>query len=549
MADVIYITGHKNPDTDSICSTIAYAELKKKLGISVAPVRIGDINRETAFVLDYFKIEAPSYMESIKTQVSDLNMDEISPVSEDVSIKTAWSLMQKNNVKVLPIADDKERLLGIVTLSDITGNYMNAVESNDLPTATPLRNILDSLNARLISGSEEEFCSSGKIVIAAMAPDSLENYIDKGDIVLVGDRGDAQAKAVDIGAGCIILTCDGQIDNEVIEQAKRKKCIVMETSYDTFAAARLINQSIPVRMIMTLQKDMVCFNIHDYVDSIKDRMLETRYRSYPVVDNNGCIKGFISRYHLISQKRKKIILLDHNEKAQTVEGIEQAEIMEIIDHHRLGDIQTAYPLYFRNETVGSTSTLIANMYFEHGIKPSKGIAGILCAAILSDTVKFKSPTSTYTDISMASKLAKIAEINIDEFATEMFRAGFALAGMSPAEILNYDFKEYVINDSKIGIGQIIIYDPETWQELGDGLTDYMSKAVKTDGYSLLVLMVTDIINEGSYLVFAGDNGELIGRAFGEETEGNSVYLKGVISRKKQVVPSLIAAIQAQKYSG
>lgn len=549
MADHIYISGHKNPDTDSICASVAYAELKKKMGIAAVPVRIGDINRETAYVLDYFKIEAPAYLESIKTQVSDLNMDEISPVSEDVSIKTAWSLLQKNNVKVLPVADEKQRLLGLITLSDITGNYMNAVESNNLPTGTPLRNILESLNARLISGSEEEFRSSGKVVIAAMAPDSLGNYIEKGDIVLVGDRGDAQEKAVDIGAGCLILTCDGQIDDRVLAQAKRKQCTVLETGYDTFAAARLINQSIPVGMIMTPRKKLICFNLHDYIDSIKDRMLETRYRSYPVVDNNGCVRGFISRYHLISPKRKKIILLDHNEKAQTIEGIEQADILEIVDHHRLGDIQTAYPLYFRNETVGSTSTLIAAMYDEHGIKPSKGIAGILCAAILSDTVKFKSPTSTYADRSMASKLASIAGIDIDEFASNMFRAGFALAEMSLSEILNYDLKEYEVGGSKIGIGQIIIYDSQTWQELGKDLAGYMNRHQKAGGYSLLVLMITDIINEGSYLLFAGDSGELIGKAFGEKTNGNSVYLKGVISRKKQVVPALISAIEAQKYNG
>lgn len=542
MTEHIYITGHKNPDTDSICASIAYAELKKRLGIPAVPVRIGEINRETEFVLNYFNVEIPSYLDSVKTQICDLNIDEISPVSSDISIKTAWSIMQKSNVKVLPVASEDGRLLGIVTLSDITGSYMNALNSNTLFAGnTPLQNISDTLNAKLVNGCDSEFSPTGKVVIAAMEPDNMGPFVEKGDIVLAGDRKDAQRKAIESGAGCLILTCSAQIDNDVLEQAKSSKCIVMETDYDTFTAARLINQSIPVGLIMT-QKDMVCFHINDYIDSIRGRMLNTRYRSYPVVDDKGCMKGFICRYHLISQEKKKVVLLDHNEKSQTIDGIEQAEILEIIDHHRLGDIQTGYPIYFRNELVGSTSTLISNMYFESGIKPAKEIAGILCAAILSDTMKFKSPTNTYADIAIASKLAKIAQIDLDEFAAQMFEAGSALEGMTPREILNNDFKDYIINKSKIGIGQISSYNPQNLQELKTGLLEYMSNHLKANGYKLLLLMVTDIVNEGSTVLFAGDNGELISKAFGVQTNENSVYLQGVVSRKKQVVPLLANAI-------
>lgn len=540
MTEQLYITGHKNPDTDSICASIAYAELKKRLGIPAKPVRIGDINRETEFVLKYFKVDVPDYLDSVRTQICDLNIDEVSPVSADISIKTAWSIMQKSNVKVLPVASESGKLLGIVTLSDITGSYMNALNSNTLSAgSTPLQNIIDTLKAKLICGCDDDFRPTGKVVIAAMEPDSLEPFLEKGDIVLLGNRRDAQSKAVEIGASCIILTCSAQIGKDVLEQAESSKCIVLETSYDTFTTARLINQSIPVGLIMT-QKDMICFHISDYIDSIKDRMLSTRYRSYPVVDDSGCIRGFIYRYHLISQKRKKVILLDHNEKAQTIDGIEQAEILEIIDHHRLGDIQTGYPVYFRNELVGSTSTLIANMYYENGIKPSKEIAGILCAAILSDTMKFRSPTNTYADIAMASKLAKLAEIDIEGFAAQMFRAGSALEGMSPKEILTNDFKDYIINNSKIGIGQISA-DLQNLPELKASLLDYMNIHLESNGYRLLLLMVTDIVNEGSTLLFAGDSGELIRKAFGGEPDENSVYLKGVISRKKQVVPLLANA--------
>lgn len=454
MNELIYVTGHRNPDTDSICSAIAYAELKNKFGIAAVPVRIGNVNKETEFVLKYFGVEIPEYLATVRTQVSDLNIDLANPVSADISIKTAWSIMQKNNIKVLPVAEENGKLLGIITLSDITSSYMDALENNILSASnTPLRNITDTLNAKLVNGDESDFKTTGKVVIAAMAPDNMEPYIEKGDIVLVGNRKDSQLKAIEIGVSCIILTCGGQIDVDVLESARKNACIVMETSYDTFTTARLINQSIPVGFIMT-RKELVCFNINDFIDSIKDKMLRTRYRSYPVVDDNYCIKGFISRYHLISQRKKKIILLDHNEKLQTIDGIEQADILEIIDHHRIGDIQTGYPVYFKNDTVGSTSTLIADMFFANGIKPSKSIAGILCAAIISDTINFKSPTSTYPDKAAASKLAKLADIDLDEFAVSLFKAGSSLEGMTPQAILDYDFKDYNLNKYRVGIGHI-----------------------------------------------------------------------------------------------
>ncbi|MEI6100861.1 MAG: putative manganese-dependent inorganic diphosphatase [Eubacteriales bacterium] len=542
MAESVYITGHKNPDSDSICASIAYAELKKRLGVAAVPVRTGEINRETQFVLDCFGIDAPGYLGSVKTQISDLDIDIINPVSADISIKTAWSIMQKNNRKMLPIADENGKLLGIVTLSDITDSYMNAHESNSLSVSnTPLRNIRETLNAKLISRYDTEFNFSGKVVIAAMEPDSMGPFIGKDDIVLVGNREDAQRRAIELGVACIIVTCGGGIGKEVLTLADKNNCIVLETAFDTFTSARLINQSIPVGFIMT-KDNIVSFHICDYIDSIRDLMLKTRYRSYPVVDDAGSIKGFISRYHLISQNRKKVILLDHNEKIQTIDGIEQAEILEIIDHHRLGGIETGYPVYVRNELVGSTSTLVAGMYFDNGIIPSKGIAGILCAAIISDTIKFKSPTSTYSDISMASKLANIAEIDINDFSAKMFKAGSAIEGMSPEEIVNNDFKEYVISKYKIGIGQINVYDLQSIKEMKSKLLAYMEQYRGANQYNLLLLMVTDIIDEGSFIIFTGNSNELLSKAFNVKPEEDSIYLKGVISRKKQVIPLLTNAI-------
>lgn len=545
MNELVYITGHRNPDTDSICSAIAYAELKRKMGIAAVPVRIGNVNKETEFVLKRFEIELPEYLATVRTQVKDLNMDTISPVSTDISIKTAWNVMKKNNVKVLPVADENGKLLGIITLSEIAGTYMDALENSILSSSnTPLRNIIDTLNAKLISGDEDDFKTTGKVVIAAMVPDNMEPFIEKGDIVLVGNRKDSQIKAIEIGASCIILTCGGQAESDVLELVREKGCILMETGYDTFAAARMINQSIPVGYVMT-RENLVCFNVNDFVDSIKDRMLQTRYRSYPVIDDNNRIKGFISRYHLISQNKKKVILLDHNEKTQTIEGLEQAEILEIIDHHRIGDIQTAYPVYFKNETIGSTATLIAEMYFQNGITPSNSIAGILCAAIISDTANFKSPTSTYADKSTASKLAKIANIDIDEFAVELFKAGSSLYGLSPQKILNYDFKEYIFNKYKLGIGQINSSDQDSFNRIKDEMLVHMKEVFKNNNYDMLLLMVTDVINLHSDVLFVCKDNKVLHKAFNIEPDGNVFHLNGALSRKKQIVPLISGALQNQ----
>ncbi|MVB12757.1 Cobalt-dependent inorganic pyrophosphatase [Caprobacter fermentans] len=544
MNESVYITGHKNPDTDSICSSIGYAELKKRLGVQAVPVRIGKINKETAFVLERFGVKEPEYLKTVKTQVSDLDLDVIPPVSEDISIKTAWNIMQKNNRQVLPVTDDAGKLLGIISLSDITNSYMASQGNNVLSKShTPLRNVTETLNARLVCGNiDDVFRSAGKVVIATMAPDSLEPFVEKNDIVLVGNRKDSQMKVLKAGVSCLIATCGGHVDKDVLELAEQKGCIVMETNHDTFTAARLINQSIPVGYVMT-KNNLICFNVHDFIDYIRDKMLQTRFRSYPIVDDDGTVKGFVYRYHLISPRKKKVILLDHNEMSQTVDGIDQAEILEIIDHHRIGDIQTGSPVYFRNDTVGSTATLIANMYVENGIRPTKEIAGILCAAILSDTLNLKSPTTTYLDRETVSQLAEIAGVDPNRFAAEMFQAGSSLADMNPDQILYNDFKDYNLSRYKIGIGQINAGDPQNVKDLKGSLLEHMKKVQQEKGYSLLLLMMTDIVKESSHLLYFGREEDLIRDAFGAEPRDNEVYLEGVVSRKKQVVPLLTNAIQ------
>ena len=541
MENKMYIIGHKNPDTDSVCSAIAYAELKKELGYMCIPARNGKINKETEFVLKYFDVNVPTCMETVCTQVSDLDMDIINPILPDISLKTAWNLMVTGNIKVLPVVDDNKILLGMITLSDITNNFMNALENNILSASnTPLDSIVETLNAQLLYGTGNDFENTGKVVISSMMAEDMEPYISQGDIVFVGNRNDSQIKAINLGAGCIIGTCGSYIEKEVIELASQKKCIIMRTNYDTFTAARLINQSIPVGFIMT-KNDLVCFKMNDFTDTIKEKMINTRYRSYPVIDNDNKYRGFISRYHLISQNRKKVILIDHNEKMQTIDGIEQAEIMEVIDHHRLGDIQTSNPIFFRNEPVGSTATLIADMYFNHGLEPTKRIAGILCAAILSDTLKFKSPTSTCIDEQMAKKLSQVAEVDIDEFALELFHSTSYIKNMSGEDIVNYDFKKYDIGKFKVGIGQINVSDIESFMNKQEDIISYMDKLIKNEHYNLILLMGTNIIDIGSYLLFTGDASCIMEKAFNVKADQKLGYFKDVISRKKQIIPEIAKA--------
>ncbi|MCX7614550.1 MAG: putative manganese-dependent inorganic diphosphatase [Clostridiales bacterium] len=544
MVDKIYITGHQNPDTDSICSSIAYAYLKNRLDIAAVPVRIGRINRETAFVLDYFGVAQPEYLPTVKAQASNLNMDVIDPVSKQLSLREAWQILKENKMSVLPVEDEDHKLCGIVSISDIANAYMNMPESNTLSQSqTPLDNVLRTLYAELVYDSGKSLFESGKVVVAATKPDGLEFYMGKGDIVLVGDRKDNQIKAIAVGVSCIIITCGSEADEDIIEEAKEKGCTILRTEYDTFTAARLIYQSIPVSFFMT-SKNLVCFRQDDYIDVIREKMLQTRFRNYPVIDNLGRFSGFISRYHLINQNRKKVILVDHNERSQTINGIDQAEIMEIIDHHRIGDIQTGNPIYYRNEPVGSTATIVANLFFENGMMPPPEIAGILCAAILSDTVIFKSPTSTRIDIEAANKLSKISGIDQEAFAKQMFEAGSSLKNMPPDEIIRNDFKEYLIGSRKIGIGQINTADMHGIKKFRSSVLSYMNELVSSGELYVVLLIISDIINEETEVLFVETQKGMVAKAFNPLNDESSFTIKGVVSRKKQIVPKLTQALSS-----
>lgn len=547
MTNLIYITGHKNPDTDSICAAISYAELKNKTGnLKAVPVRLGEINRETQFILNYFGVEFPALIETVKVQVSDLHIDNVAPVSPDISLKMAWNIMKKNNTKTLPVVDENDSLMGIATITNLFSSTMDVWDNDILSkSSTKLENIVDTLSANYIFVHNENIRLHGKIVTAAMHPNSTKEIIENGDVVICGDREDTQRVVIEGGASLMIITGNHGASDEIIELSKKANCSIISTPYDSFTASRLITQSVPISYVMT-KDNIVSFNTDDFVDEIKDVMLETRYRSYPVIGRDNKVVGTISRYHLISQNRKKVILVDHNERTQSVHGLEDAEVMEIIDHHRIADIQTGNPIYFRNEPVGSTSTIVASMFFENGIRPSKKVAGLLCAAIISDTLLFKSPTSTNVDKLMLKRLSEIAGIDVESFAKEMFKAGTSLKNRTVDEIFHQDFKVFTLNNLKIGISQIGTMDLEGFTDMKNDMLALMEKKSLENSFNLLVFMLTDILKGGSELLVVGKDKEIAARAFNVKLNGASFYLPGILSRKKQVIPPITSAITSLK---
>ncbi|NFM79797.1 putative manganese-dependent inorganic diphosphatase [Clostridium botulinum] len=545
MKDLIYITGHRNPDSDSICASLGYADFKKQLGFeNIVSGRLGELNNETKFVLDYFNVEAPTLIDTVKTQVSDLDIDKVTPISKDLSLKKAWTIMEENNVKTLPLQDEEGKLIGLASLSNISSTYMGVWQKDILAKSNAnIEDIIDTLNAKIAYKKEEKQKFTGNLVVAAMEANDIKNYVKEGDIVILGNREDSQETALDCKAHLLVVTGSHKVSDKILNKAKDLGCSILISEEDTFTTSVLITQSIPVSYIMT-SSDIISFKLSDFVEDIKEVMLKTRFRSYPVVDQNNKIVGTISRYHLISPKKKKVILVDHNEIGQSVPGLEEAEIMEIIDHHRIGGVNTASPIFFRNQPVGSTSTIIANMFFENNITPSKEIAGLLASAIISDTLLFKSPTSTELDKTILDKLVKIAEIDPKSYSVEMFKAGTSLKGKTVEGLFHEDFKNFTIGGGKIGVSQVSTMDPSSFDPLKKDMLNLMESKVKKEGYEGLILVLTDLLKEGSFIYVIGPKKEIIASAFGKSLDkDSSLYAEGVLSRKKQVIPPITNAIE------
>ncbi|MFR1821753.1 MAG: putative manganese-dependent inorganic diphosphatase [Clostridium saudiense] len=543
MKDIIYVTGHKNPDSDSICAAYAYAEFKNKIGdVETVACRLGNPNQETQYILDYFNAEAPRLLKTVKLKVEDLQFDNISPVSPEISLKTAWSIMRDKNIKTLPVADENDHLLGVLAVSNLTSCYMDIWDNRILAKSnTTLDNIIDTLSAKVSYVNEKVTHFPGKIVVTAMQPDTMSGHIDEGDIAIVGDREEAQAALIKLNISLMIVTGGYAPSEKIVSLAKEHGVTIIVTQHDSFTASRLIVQSIPVGYVM-IKENIVSFTTDDLVDDIKGIMTETRFRSYPVLDQNGRVVGTVSRYHLISNHKKKVIQVDHNERGQSVDGLEDAEVLEIIDHHRVADIQTNNPIYFRNEPVGSTSTIVAKCFFESGIRPSRKAAGLLCGAIISDTLLFRSPTCTPQDQYICKKLAEIADINIEEFAKEMFKAGTSLKGKTVEQIFNSDFKPFTIEDTKVGIAQVNTMDIEGFMPLKEEMLNYMDQKAKEAGLDMVMLLLTDILNEGSEILVTGNKPEIVEKAFNVTLKDKGAFLPGVLSRKKQVVPPITNVI-------
>ena len=540
----VYVIGHKNPDTDSICSAIAYADLRQKVTGQVHEAkRAGHVNDETAYVLARFGVEAPKLLTDVRLQVRDLDIHEMPGLKPNASIRDTWERMRQEQAKTLPIVKDDE-LVGVVSTGDIAKSYMDVYDSEILSKArTQYRNIIKTLDGTMITGNEHGYFMRGKVAIGASSPNLMEEFIEKDDLVILGDREEAQACAVNIDASCMVICKDAEVSPKLIQKAKEQSIVIIQTPYDTFTTARLINQSIPVKFYMT-SGPLTMFRMNDYVDDIKDIMAKKRFRDFPILDRHGRFKGFISRRRFLGASKKKVILVDHNERSQAVDGIEEAEIIEIIDHHRLGDIETVSPITFRNQPVGCTATIINQMYEENEIEVPREIAGLLCGAIISDTLLFRSPTCTPLDERTAKKLAKISDIDLEQMAQEMFNAGSNLKGKSAEDICFQDFKQFTVNDTIFGVGQITSMSKEELAAIRDMMTEHLPKVLEAHNLNMIYFMLTDILAESTELLCVGTGARGIAlSAFDLPDNAKSLILKGVVSRKKQLIPTLVSELQ------
>ena len=540
----VYVVGHKNPDTDSICSAIAYAALKTKISNTPhEPRRAGQLNEETQYVLERFGVKIPRLLSDLREQIQDVELKEVDGLKSSVSIRTAWEKMQESNIHTLPVTRDG-KLEGLITIGDIAKTYMEVYDSTLLSKArTQYRNIARAVDGEVLTGNEHSYLLKGKVVIAASSRILMSDFINEDDLVIMGDRKDAQQCAIDMNASCMVVCQNAPVSDRIIQQAQEKEIVIIRSPHDTFTAAQHINQSIPVKYFMT-RDNLVTFRMKDYVDDVREVMARRRFRDFPIVDNKGKFVGLISRRRLLNVRKKQVILVDHNEKNQAVDGVEEAEVLEIIDHHRLSSIETMGPVFFRNQPVGCTATIVYQMYQEAGVEPDPVNAALLCSAIISDTLMFRSPTCTSLDENSAKRLAKIAGVEVESLAQEMFNAGSNLKGKSAEEICFLDFKQFTVNDTVFGVGQVNSMSADELKEIRKIVQPHLEKARSSHGLNMIFFMLTNIITESSELLCCGSEArEKILNAYDLPEDTETIMLKGVVSRKKQLVPTLVGALQ------
>lgn len=543
----IIVIGHRNPDTDSVCSAIAYAALKNSAGgESYVACRAGELNRETAFVLQKFGVTEPSLCLDVRAQVQDLDIRPVEGVDRQTTMRRAWEIMRDQDVTTLPIIDRKHRLLGLITLQDIAMANLDSLDAQVLARArTPLSNLLQTLRGELLVGDPATCLQRGKVVIGAGSPEVLETMVQPGDTVLLANRYDTQLCAIEMNAACLVVCLAPVVAKTILKLAQEHQCATISTPFDTYTTACLINQSIPIGHYM--QHKLQTFQLSSAVEEVREVMGRVRYNYFPVLDEEGAYQGLISKRNLLNARRKQLVLVDHNEKTQCVEGFEEAEVLAIIDHHRIGNLETGGPVYFRNQPVGSTATILYQMYQEEGVALKPEIAGILCCAILSDTLALRSPTSTKSDELAAAALASIAGVELMPLAAELFAAGEDLTGKTPEELFYQDYKAFAHGDLRLGVGQGSYTSAASCDKVQQLLTSYLPQALQEQGVDMVFYMITSVPDQSSRILCAGKGArKLLEAAFGTAADAAGVVtLPGVVSRKKQLIPALLQALQQE----
>ena len=538
------VIGHKNPDTDSICSAICYADLRRRLtGDEYIPCRCGEVNSETAYVLETFGVEAPRLVTSLEPTIADVQYREVEGINPRLTLKRAWEQMRDQNIQTVPVLTKRGKIRGIITLGDEARFYMEDQDPRVLSKAnTPYANIAQTLWGEIAVGDPDALFTKGKVVVAAAHPSVIEDNIAPGDTVIVGNHLDTQRYAIEKGAGCIVICVGSKVPPSVRKRAEESGCVVILSPMDIYTCAKLINQSLPVAHIM--RKDgIITFGLDEFVADVKSTVSKLRIRYFPVLDHNDCYVGMLSQRNLLDFARQRVILVDHNERGQAVDGIRFADVAGIIDHHRIDSVDTANPIYFRNQPVGCTATIIAMMYAEHGLVPEPTIAALLCSAIISDTLMFRSPTCTPVDEQFARSLADQAGIDITEHATAMFNAGSDYSTKTPDELFHTDCKSFNANKTSLTVSQITGVSGVELARLKDKMPPYMEKLLAASGVDMLFMMLTNIIEESTELLFVGQGARAaVANAFEVEPQEHSVVLPGVVSRKKQVIAPLMAAL-------
>ncbi len=545
-AHKVVVIGHRNPDTDSICSAIAYAELKNKTSDLVCEARrAGKMNQETEFVLKKFDVKPPRMCTDVNPKIRDVDYREMPGIPGSTSLRKAWEIMRDQQIDTLPITSPDNDLEGIITVKDIATANMDVFDTGVLAKSrTTFKNIVETLGGTMVVGDENAVCTTGHIKIGTATPEMLENSVEKGDIVILTNRYESQLCAIEKEASLIIICNGAKVGHTIQRIAEEMGVAIMTAPCDTYAAGKLISQCAPISHYMT-RDDIMKFTLVTPVADVTRVMAKVRHRYFPILDEDGKYCGMVSRRNIIALRKRRIILVDHNEATQAVEGFDQAEILEIIDHHRIGSLETSGPVYFRNQPVGCTATIITQMYDENGIEIRPQIAGLLLAAILSDTLVFRSPTCTPVDVAAAKRLAKIAGVDIDEFALEMFEAGEKLDGKTAEEVFLQDFKVFMCGDRRFGVAQGSYMTRKNLLAAEKLLQPYLNEALNKQNVEDLYMLLTDVPKEESVVICTGRNSaEMLRSGFEvEPDENNSWTLPGVVSRKKQFIPAMMSAYQ------